>query len=104
MLKWLKPAAGQFVIEYDHGKRYFPDFVVETTTQRLIVELKREDWKEDPGVEAKARAAARWCHFASQAAAEFGGKRWAYLLIPHNCFGPQSTFAFLREQYLRTVD
>ena len=95
------PAQGQFVIEYDHGKRYYPDFVVETKAERLIVELKRADWEEEPNVIVKARAAARWCHFASQANAESGGKPWGYLLIPHMGFGPQSTFAALRAQYLR---
>jgi type III restriction enzyme len=104
VLKWLKPAVGQFVIEYDHGKRYFPDFVVETRTERLIIELKREDWKEDPTVETKARAAARWCHYASQVSAENGGKPWAYLLIPHQGFGPQSTFAALRAQYAGSIE
>lgn len=101
VIKWLKPAAGQFVIEYDHGKRYFPDFVAETHTERVIIELKRDDWKEDPTVDAKARAAARWCHFASQAAAHEGAKPWAYLLISHQGFGPQSTFVMLRSQYVR---
>lgn len=101
VVKWLKPAAGQFVIEYDHGKRYFPDFVVETRTERLIIELKREDWKEDPTVETKARAAARWCHYASIVAREAGTKHWAYLLIPHLGFGPQSSIAHLRANYGR---
>lgn len=101
VIKWLKPAPGQFVIEYDHGKRYYPDFVVETRSERLIIELKREDWKEDPTVETKARAAARWCHYASLASMEHGGKPWAYLLVPHQGFGPQSSFGVLRAQYLR---
>src|SRR5690606_30223266 len=29
VLKWLRPATGQFDIEYDRGRRYEPDFVVE---------------------------------------------------------------------------
>lgn len=28
-------------------------------------------------------------------------KPWAYMLIPHNAFGPQSTLGHLRQQYRR---
>ncbi len=101
VLKWLKPAAEQFVIEYHHGRRYHPDFVVETLSERLIVELKRQDWEEDPTVSAKAAAAARWCRYATEASVAVGGKPWAYLLIPHAAFGPQSSLAALRAQYVR---
>ena len=101
VLKWLKPAADQFVIEYHFGKRYHPDFVVETQTERLIVELKRADWEEEPNVQAKAAAAAQWCKYASQAAAEIAAKPWAYLLIPHDGFGPQSSLDYMRKYYVR---
>ncbi|MCU0754537.1 MAG: DEAD/DEAH box helicase family protein [Xanthomonadales bacterium] len=104
VLKWLKPASDQFVIEYNHGRRYYPDFVVETVDERLIVELKRQDWEEDPTVAAKAAAAARWCHYATEASIAAGGKPWAYLLIPHIGFGPQSTMATLRAQYVRGIE
>jgi len=101
VLKWLKPAADQFVIEYHFGKRYHPDFVVETRTERLIVELKRADWEEEPNVQAKAAAAARWCEYASQAADEIGAKPWAYVLIPHTGFGPQSSLEHVRKSFVR---
>jgi len=29
VLKWMKPASGQFRIEYQNGQNYEPDFVVE---------------------------------------------------------------------------
>jgi len=102
VLKWLKPGADQFVIEYHFGKRYHPDFVVETITERVIVELKRADWAEEPNVQAKAKAATRWCDFASQAAAEIGAKPWAYVLIPHTGFGPQSSWEHVRNSYACT--
>ena len=38
-----------------------------------------------------------------QASAFAGGKPWGYLLIPHIGFGPQSTIAALRAQYLRSA-
>jgi type III restriction enzyme len=99
VVKWLKPAHGQFRILYDGGKHYHPDFVVETQTERFIVELKREDWKEEESVRRKAQAAALWCQHASAIVKE---KPFSYLLIPHMGFGPQFAFATLRKQYLRT--
>ena len=98
VLKWLKPAHGQFRIIYDGGRNYHPDFVVETHTERFVVELKREDWKEDEVVRRKAKAAALWCQHASQLVA---AKPFSYLLIPHQGFGPQYTFATLRAQYVQ---
>ncbi len=98
VLKWLKPAHGQFRIIYDGGRNYHPDFVVETHTERFVVELKRADWAEDEPVRRKAKAAALWCHHASQLVT---AKPFSYLLIPHQGFGPQYTFETLRAQYVQ---
>ncbi len=38
--RWVKPGAGQFRIEYRRAQSYEPDFVVETATEKLIVEIK----------------------------------------------------------------
>jgi len=57
----------------------------------LIVELKHADWAEEPDVQAKAAAAARWCEYASQMAAGIDAKPWACVLIPHTGFGLQSS-------------
>ena len=48
VLRWLKPGPGQFRIEYDKNKPYEPDFVVETTTMKLVVEVKSERDMKDP--------------------------------------------------------
>jgi type III restriction enzyme len=95
VLKW-KPAHGQFRIIYDGGRNYHPDFIVETHTGRFVVELKREDWKEDENVRRKAKAAALWCQHASALVA---AKPFSYLLFPLQGFGPQYAFATLRAQY-----
>lgn len=81
-LKWMKPAPGQFRIEYLSGKNYEPDFVVETADACLLIEPKRADQIALDDVQAKALAAVRWCGYASQHALETGGKPWYYLLIP----------------------
>lgn len=82
VLKWMKPAPGQFRIEYRNGQNYEPDFVVETTDAYLIIEPKRADQIDHDDSRAKAKAAVRWCGFASEHAASNGGKPWAYLLVP----------------------
>jgi len=82
VLKWMKPASGQFRIEYQDGRNYEPDFVVETESGYLIIEPKRADQIGHEEVRAKARAAVRWCGFANEHAQSNGGKPWSYLLVP----------------------
>lgn len=78
----MKPASGQFRIEYQNGHDYEPDFVVETTETCLLIEPKRADQITQDDVQAKARAALRWCGYAIAHATEHGGKLWHYLLVP----------------------
>lgn len=82
VLKWMKPAPGQFRIEYEGGRNYEPDFVVETREGCLLIEPKRADQIELDEVRSKARAAVRWCTYANQHSELHGGKRWGYLLVP----------------------
>ena len=82
VIKWMKPAPGQFRIEYRNGHNYEPDFVVETADACLLVEPKRADQMDQDEVQTKARAALRWCGHANTHAAAHGGKRWHYLLVP----------------------
>lgn len=84
VLKWMKPAASKFKIEYQNGAWYEPDFVVETNDFCLLAEPKRSDEMATPDVLAKQYAAKRWCEFANQHAEESGGKPWRYLLVPHD--------------------
>ncbi len=41
VLKWFKPAKGDFQIHYSHDESYEPDFVVETKTCKFLCEPKR---------------------------------------------------------------
>ncbi len=79
--KWLKPGRAQFQIEYRSGDNYEPDFVIETTDRMLIAEVKAKNELTDIVVQAKARAATKWCKAATQHATETGGKPWSYALI-----------------------
>jgi type III restriction enzyme len=84
VLKWLKPAPGQFRIEYSKGRSYQPDFVVETQDRKYIIEPKRADQIALDEVQDKAAAARQWVGFANEHVASYGGKSWEYLLIPHD--------------------
>ncbi|PTR05735.1 MULTISPECIES: DEAD/DEAH box helicase [unclassified Novosphingobium] len=93
--RWLKPARNQFRIEYQPGKPYEPDFVIETKTEKLIVEIKAENQMRDPTVQEKARAAAEWVKHANEFAAEGDGKPWRYALIPDSDVTESATLAGL---------
>lgn len=95
VLRWMKPGAKQFQIEYLAGRGYEPDFVVETTTEKLIVEVKARRELMDDIVQTKARAACQWVTHANAHAAENGGKPWAYVLVPHDDILENSTLAGL---------
>jgi len=97
--RWMKPAPSQFRIEYRGGHAYEPDFVVETDTEKLLIEPKRESEMDDEEVRLKARAAVRWCRHASDHARQHGRKLWHYLLVPHTAIRSQSSVVGLRGQY-----
>jgi type III restriction enzyme len=91
VLKWMKPAAGKFKIEYRRGDGYEPDFVVETKDACLLIEPKKSSEIEDAIVKTKKLAAERWCKYANKHAEQIGGKPWRYLLIPHDEILPNSS-------------
>jgi type III restriction enzyme len=99
VIRWMKPGARQFQIEYASGQAYEPDFVVETKAEKLIVEIKAANEIADPFVQAKARAATKWVGYANAHAAEIGGKEWRYVLVPHDAVGPSATLAGLVARY-----
>ena len=95
VLKWFKPAKGDFQIHYSHEESYEPDFVVETKTAKFLCEPKQASEMTDEVVLAKADAAATWCKHATTHANENGGKPWHYLLIPHDQIQDQMTLGGL---------
>lgn len=82
VLKWMKPARKQMQIEWGAGQYYEPDFVVETNTEKWLVEIKMRKELAAEDVIAKADAAIKWCAYASQHEAESAGKPWIYILVP----------------------
>jgi len=95
VLKWFKPAKGDFQIHYSHDESYEPDFVVETKSGKFLCEPKRASEITDDIVLAKADAAAVWCEHATVHAKTYGGKPWTYLLIPHDQISEQMSLAGL---------
>ena len=79
---WLRPAPRQFDLTYSNGKRYEPDFVVETGSDIYLVEIKRRDLVSDPDVIVKKSRAVAYCSLATAWANANGHKPWTHLFIP----------------------
>ena len=103
VVKWFKPAKGDFQIQYRHEDSYEPDFVVETTTAKFLCEPKRATEMTDDIVLAKADAAATWCKHATAHAEENNDKPWQYLLIPHDQIQDQMTLGGLVARYTHSL-
>jgi type III restriction enzyme len=102
VLKWFKPARSQFQIYYNKDSGYEPDFVVEATSGLFLCEPKRADQMQNPEVLAKRDAAVEWCKYATTHAQEHGGKKWQYLLIPHDAIAGNMTLKGLASRFAIT--
>lgn len=102
VIKWLRPADGQFEIWWDHNsKRYNPDFVVETGEAIYMVETKMQKDMEIVEVREKAKSAIKYCEHASRFCIDNSKKPWKYLLIPHEAVKFNMSFSNLALQYAR---
>lgn len=100
--KWFKPAKGQFPIFYRDGAdhlEYQPDFVAETADVIHMLEAKARNELDDPIVRAKKEAAVQWCRHASRHAGSYAGKRWRYVLIPHDVIAENMTIEVLAQHF-----
>jgi len=91
VMKWFKPAKGDFRIHYTSDASYEPDFVAETKSAKFLCEAKSAAEMTDEEVQAKARAAMEWCKNATVHEQKYGGKPWLYLLIPHDIVSDNKT-------------
>ncbi|MBI5235484.1 MAG: hypothetical protein HY886_04470 [Deltaproteobacteria bacterium] len=99
VLKWFKPARGDFQIHYSSDESYEPDFVVETKTAKFLCEPKAATEMTAEDVIAKAKAAFEWCAHATAHEKKHGGKPWTYLLIPHDAIADNKTLQGLTATY-----
>lgn len=103
VLKWFRPAKGQFQVFYKHGNEqpeYIPDFVAETTDCIYMCETKARGDIELAEVQAKKEAALKWCGHATDHAKSYNGKPWKYMLVPHDIVAENMTLKGLAQQGL----
>ncbi|MGO7961720.1 hypothetical protein, partial [Rhizobium leguminosarum] len=71
-------------------------YVVETVTEKLIMETKRANDMTDQIVLRKADSAALWCFIATESQSPASGyKPWSYLLVPETAVLENATVAGL---------
>lgn len=99
VLKWLRPAPNEFNITYNRGKRYEPDFVVETADCCYLIEVKAEKDMDDPDVIAKKKRGIQYCEVATRWCKANGYKPWKYLFIPSKQVLANSSFTKLAERF-----
>lgn len=96
---WLRPNINEFSITYNYGKKYEPDFVVETKKYIYLVEVKADNQMDNDDVIAKMREAIKYCKTVSEYDGILNIKKWKYVLIPATKITQNSTFKNLVEQY-----
>ena len=79
VIRWIKPPLNQLGLFWQAGQQYNPDFLVEMTSGKFMVEVKASNEVTADDVVAKAREGIKWCHFASTADPDH--KVWEYRLI-----------------------
>lgn len=67
VIRWIKPPLNQLGLFWKAGQQYNPDFLVETTTGKFMVEVKALKDVTSDEVVAKAKEGLKWCEFASTA-------------------------------------
>lgn len=97
---WLRPNINEFNITYDNGKKYEPDFVVETSDIIYLVEVKADNKMADSDVIAKKKKSIEYCKMVSDWADNVKTKKWKYVLIPASKITESTTFKHLCEQFL----
>ena len=79
VIRWIKPPLNQLGLFWKAGQQYNPDFLVETSTGKYMVEVKALNEVTSEEVVSKAREGIKWCQFATTADPDH--KKWEYKLI-----------------------
>jgi type III restriction enzyme len=92
-IKWFRPTKADLQIEYRADDHYTPDFIVETKTEKFMVEVKAFDEMQDATVQAKAKRACEWVREATayELSRDKPGKAWSYLLVPDTAINETMT-------------
>ena len=89
VIRWIKPPLNQLGLFWKAGQQYNPDFLVETTAGKYMVEVKALNEVNNEEVVSKAREGIRWCTFATTADPDH--KSWEYRLISDDNIHPGNT-------------
>ena len=79
VIRWIKPPLNQLGLFWQAGQQYNPDFLVETSTTKYMVEVKAKNEVKNPEVVGKAKEGIKWCKYATMV--DFDKKSWEYKLI-----------------------
>lgn len=79
VIRWIKPPLNQLGLFWQAGQQYNPDFLVETSTIKYMVEVKAKNEVKNPEVIGKAKEGIKWCKYATMV--DFDKKPWEYKLI-----------------------
>ncbi len=79
VIRWIKPPLNQLGLFWKAGQQYNPDFLVETSTGKYMVEVKASNEVNQEEVVLKAKEGIKWCMFATIADPDH--KKWEYKLI-----------------------
>lgn len=82
VIRWIKPPLNQLGVFWKAGQQYNPDFLVETTAGKFMIEVKALNEVTSEEVISKAKEGIKWCRFASMADSDH--KPWEYKLISDN--------------------
>lgn len=98
---WLRPSRDEFeFLTYNNGRRYEPDFVVETIDMIYLVEIKADNQLEDAEVLAKKKRAISYCKIVSEWAKSSKNKEWRHLFIPASKIKETTTLNYLINNYI----
>ena len=93
VIRFIKPPLNQLGLFYKAAKQYNPDFLVETTDKKYMIEVKAANQTDNEDVQEKAKAALKWCECASKVDAD--GKTWEYRLVPGDKIVVGNTFKYV---------
>ena len=92
VIRWIKPPLNQLGLFWKAGQQYNPDFLVETSSDKYMVEVKALKDVTSDEVIAKAKEGIKWCEFASSADPDH--KTWHYRLVSDDNIKPGNSCKF----------
>src|SRR5439155_10424746 len=85
IVKWVRPGRDALQLCFGEDFSYGPDFVVETKRGKLLCDIREASDIGSVQVQENAKAASKWCEYATAQESVKGGKPWSQLLVPPQC-------------------